>query len=197
MNTFEDGRVFVKSPGSMGACTKLGLFATFVVLATIPRAGIGDEQEKDDGSFSVSQPVLCKDVRGYEDYEELSVPELTSEDKLLVYFRPRHFKAAVVGNKFEAHFTQDGKIRRRGEKPVLWQKVNLLDYSQKGDSRDLPVSIRNTVSLKTLKPGEYEYEIILRDEVGKSAPASRKVYFKVVAAKAKEEPSSKETPVPR
>ena len=197
MNTFEDGRVFVKSVGSMGACTKLGLFATFFVLAIIPQAGIGDEPEKDDGSFSVSQPVLCKDVRGYEDYEELSVPELTSEDKLLVYFRPRHFKAAVVGNKFEAHFTQDGKIRRRGEKPVLWQKVNLLDYSQKGDSRDLPVSIRNTVSLKTLKPGEYEYEIILRDEVGKSAPASKKVYFKVVSAKAKEEPSSKEPSVPR
>jgi len=130
--------------------------------------------------------VVCKHVQGYEDYEALPNAELTSDDKLLVYFRPRHFKIKPTGEKFEAHFTQEGKIRRRGEKTVVWQKAKLLDYNPKADTREMPIFLKNSISLKGIKPGEYQLEITLRDEVGKSVPAVKTVDFKIVPTKTTE-----------
>ncbi len=158
-----------------------------LTLCTVFQTSPARESPKDDRSFSITEPILCKDVRGFEDYEELKSPELTSEDKLLVYFRPRHFKVAPAGEKFEAHFTQDGKIRRKGEKPVVWQKTNLLDYKPKADTREMPIFLKNAISLKTLKPGDYQLEITLRDEIGQSAPALKTVFFKVVPVKSEGE----------
>ncbi len=175
------------STGVPSRSRPLRLVPVALALSALFQASQAQETPKDDRSFSISEPILCKDVRGYEDYEELKTPELTSEDKLLVYFRPRHFKVAASGEKFEAHFTQDGKIRRRGEKPVVWQKTNLLDYKPKADIREMPIFLKNAISLKTLKPGDYQLEITLRDEIGKSAPALKTVFFKIVPIKAEGE----------
>ena len=158
-----------------------------LILIAFSSACLAQEKATDDRLFSITEPILCKDVRGYEDYEELKIPELTSEDKLLVYFRPRHFKVERSGEKFQAHFTQDGKIRRRGEKPVVWQKTNLLDYKPQADTREMPIFLKNAISLKTLKPGDYQLEITLRDEIGKSAPALKTVFFKIAPIKAESE----------
>ncbi len=141
----------------------------------------------DDGSFNMTTPIVCKDIRGYDDYEVLPRAELTSDDKLLVYFRPKHFKTSPAGKEYEAHFTQEGKIRRRGEKPVVWQKAKLLDYTAKSENREMPIFLKNAISLKTLKPGDYQLEITLRDEIGKSPPALKTVFFKIVPPKAEPE----------
>jgi hypothetical protein len=151
--------------------------------------------EDDDGSFGLTAPVACKEIKGYEDYVPLPRAALTSDEKLLVYFRPRHFKTAQNGDSYEAHFTQDGRIRRRGEKAVLWSKKNLLDYRPTTEnSPPRLVYLKNTVALKGLKPGEYEYEIVLRDEIGRSAPAVRALPFTVLPPPAAGEASKKDGP---
>jgi hypothetical protein len=40
--------------------------------------------------------------------------------------------------------------------------------------------LRNTISLKILKPGDYDYDIILVDKIGRSEPAVRTLPFTVV-----------------
>ncbi len=144
--------------------------------------GQGKAADLDDGSFAVTKPIACKEIHGYEDYVVLPRAALTSDEKLMVYFMPRHYKSDRVGDKFSVHFTQDGRIRRRGEKAVLWSKNKLLEYEATTDRPPSQIFFRNTLGIKSLKPGEYDFDIILRDEVGKSEPAIRTLPFTVIAA---------------
>jgi hypothetical protein len=82
---------------------------------------------------------------------------------------------------FKAHLTQDGQVRRRGEKTVLLRKKSLLDYEPKSRNPLGPIYLRNSFSLKGLTPGEYEYDIILRDENEPGPPAIQSLKFRVVA----------------
>lgn len=156
------------------------LLALIATLSILPRSRAEDPGDEDDGRFGLTRPIACKEIRGYEDYEPLKAVELTSEDKLLVYYRPLHFKSEKKGKVYEARLSQDGRIRRKGEKSVLYAK-KYLDYRPTKDGEP-PSSlyIRNMVGLKGLKPGEYEFDIILKDEVSQSAPATRSIAFKVV-----------------
>src|SRR5689334_12650723 len=89
--------------------------------------------DEDDGSFRMTPPVACKEIRGYEDFVPLEPAALTSDEKLLVYFRPLHFKTARKGALYEAHFTEEGRIRRKGGKAVVWAKKDLLEYRPRAD----------------------------------------------------------------
>lgn len=141
--------------------------------------------DEDDGSFGMTAPVACGEIRGYLDYDELTDAALTSEDKLLVYFMPRHYKTAPKGDKYQAHFVQDCKLRRRGQKSVLWEKSKILDYTAVSDMPPREVYLKNTISVKGLKPGDYEYDIVLRDKIGESEPAVRTLRFTVVPVEQK------------
>jgi hypothetical protein len=136
--------------------------------------------DKDDGSFGMTEPVACKEIKGYEDYVPLKEAAMTADEKLLIYYMPLHYKTSRVAENFEAHLVQDGRIRRRGEKAVLWSKPRIVDYKVRTEQPPRLIFMRNTISLKTLKPGDYEFDIILRDEVGQSAPATRSLSFKVI-----------------
>ena len=152
-------------------------------------------RDEDDGSFGLSAPIACKEINGHENYVVLPHATLTSDEKLLVYYLPRHYKSARVGDKFEAHLTQEGRIRRRGEKAVLWSKSKILDYKVATDQPPRLIYLQNRIALKALKPGEYEYDIILRDEIGKPAPVIRTLSFTIVpAAESKADASEKKTP---
>lgn len=178
----------------------LATLAGLILASAPPAPGQDSEGKDDDGSFGFSTPIACREIKGYENYVPLSEPALTSDDKLLVYFRPRHYKSVKKGDAYEAHFTQDGRIRRKGEKLVLWSKKNLLDYTPRSDTPPRLVYVRNSISLKALKPGEYEYDVILRDEVGRSAAAVRSLPFRVVPSglgageKTKGEPGRPDSP---
>jgi hypothetical protein len=150
-----------------------------------------DQGKDDDKSASSDQPesslrmspgVVCRSIDGYEAYEPLPGAELTSDEKLLVYYRPSGYKVDQVGRLYEAHFTQDAQIRKRGEKAVLRQKKKLLDYNPKKAFPPQNISLRNTISLKGLPPGDYDLTIILRDEIAKSPPATQVVKFRVIPA---------------
>jgi hypothetical protein len=156
-----------------------------VIVAIAPYARAADGPDKaapaDDGSFGMSDPVACKEINGYEDYVALPGAALTSNEKLLVYYLPRHYKTSRVNGKYVAHMTQESRIRRRGGTAVLWEKTKSLEYKVATVEPPRPIYLTNTVALKALKPGEYDYEIILRDEVGKSAPVKKTLPFVVVA----------------
>jgi hypothetical protein len=125
--------------------------------------------------------VACTSIAGYEDYERLPGAALTSDEKLLVYYRPLHYLVAREGATNHIHLVQDGQIRRRGEKKVLMSKKALLDYDWKSQDPPLTVYLRNTVALKGLKPGDYEYDILLTDRLASGAPMARQsLPFKVV-----------------
>ncbi|MDR3617861.1 MAG: hypothetical protein P4L85_00810 [Paludisphaera borealis] len=130
-------------------------------------------------------PVVCKSIEGYEDYETLPDAELTSDEKLLVYYRPKGHKVVRQGDEYVAHLMQDGQVRRLGQKKVLLRKAKLLDYEAKSDIPPDEIYIRNTFSLKGLPPGEYEYDMILKDLNAKPATVTvtESVKFRVVAAK--------------
>ena len=157
----------------------LGRLVLALTIAVAARgASVGDPEE--DGTFRVTQPVVCKEIRGFDDYDLLPGAAVTKDDKLLVYFTPHHFKTARVGKKYQAHFSEGGLIRRRGQKAVLWSREKLLELKSTYDAPPKGIFIKNTVSVKELKPGEYEFEVTLHDMVGDSPPSTRTVPFRVV-----------------
>ena len=162
------------------AAFKAAVLACCVVAVPAP----APPDDDDDGSFGFTTPVVCSEINGYDDFVPLPGARLTSDDKLLVYFKPRHYKSELVKDKFVAHLTQDARLRRKGEKAALQSKKNVLDYKVGTDTPPRNIYLRNSWSLKGLKPGGYEFEITLRDEVGRGAPAVRSVPFEVVAPKA-------------
>jgi hypothetical protein len=163
-----------------------------VLVLGLGGAASGAPEEDDDGSFGMTPPVACKEIRGYEDFVPLEPAALTADEKLLVYFRPLHFKTARKGSSYEAHFTEEGRIRRRGGKAVLWVKKDLMEYRPRTETPPRLVYVRNTVSIKGLKPGEYDLELVLRDEIGRGAPAVRVLPFTVLPSRAGDEPARKD-----
>jgi hypothetical protein len=140
-------------------------------------------------AFRMSTAVVCKSIDGFESYKKLPGAALTSDEKLLIYYRPLGFKSPIVDGKYEVHFVQDGQIRKRGEKKVLREKLKMLDSSYKGEFPQETLFLRNTVSLKGLAPGDYDFTIILRDEISKGPAVTQVVRFRIVAADvAKDEP---------
>ena len=129
--------------------------------------------------LAMSPAVVCAKITGYGDYVALEEVVLTRDDKLLIYYEPTGFATEKVGKEHRVHLIQDGRIRRRGEKKVLQSKDKLLDYKGKSSTPVRVVYLANTIALKDLPPGEYDLEIILRDEIAKGKPTSQIVKFRV------------------
>jgi hypothetical protein len=148
-----------------------------------PRKGdSSDERLAPRAALRMSQAVVCRSIDGYEAFEPLPDAALTSDEKLLVYYRPLGYQTVYESGFYHAHFTQDGEIHRRGQKAVLRQKKKLLEYKPKSSQPLALLYMRNTISLKGLAPGEYELIILLRDELAKAPPATQVVKFRVVPA---------------
>jgi hypothetical protein len=161
------------------------LVLTAVVLllaagAAQPDTRGGGDEDEDDGSFGFSKPIACKEVRGYEDYDPLPGAALTHDEKLIIYYLPRHFKTERKGKKYRVHFTQQGRIRRRGQKAVIWSLPKTLEYKDESDGPPRSIFLTNKLALKALPPGDYEYEIVLNDAVGGSTAATRTLPFTIL-----------------
>ena len=76
----------------------------------------------------MSRAVVCKSINGYEDYKPLAGAAQTSEEKLLVYYRPLRYKIDFVDGYYRAHVIQDNEIRKRGEKKIVRQKKKVVEY---------------------------------------------------------------------
>jgi hypothetical protein len=162
----------------------ISTLARWMILAAFGLAAHAQEP-KEEESLRIEGAVVCRSIEGFEDYEILPDAELTSDEKLLVYYRPKNYKSAPGKGGFVAHFTQDGQVRAAGKKKVLLRKAKLLDYEASSRTHPENVFIRNTFSLKGLPPGDYEYDVILRDENAPKEQGSvtASVKFRVVPAK--------------
>jgi hypothetical protein len=149
-----------------------------------PRTGgsppASEHPATDDDALGMSKAVVCRTIDGYEDYTPLPGAAQTSEEKLLVYYRPLRFRVEKNGGLYRAHLTQDGRLRRKGQKAVIYSRTKMLEYEPKSESSFDHCYLRSLVSLKGLKPGEYEFDIILHDELVKGATATQTVSFRVV-----------------
>jgi hypothetical protein len=135
------------------------------------------------GGLRMSRAVVCRTIDGYEKYEPLPGAAQTSEEKLLIYFRPVRYKIDLVDDYYTAHLIQDNEIRKRGKKEIVRQKRKVVEFHPKQKQPLGPFYIKNTISLKGLDPGEYDLTIILRDELDKgSQPSKQVVRFKVIPA---------------
>ena len=104
----------------------------------------------------MSRAVICESIDGYEQYKPLAGAAQTSEEKLLVYYRPLRYKIEFVDGYYHAHVTQDNEIRRRGAKKIVRQKRKVVDYEPKSKTGLGQLYIRTMISLKGLEPGDYE-----------------------------------------
>ena len=96
--------------------------------ATTPKATNIESEEPKEPTLRMTPAVVCLSIDGYEQFEELPGAALTSDEKLLVYFKPLRYKVVSKGDDYVARFTQDAQIRRRGQKAVLLRKKMILDY---------------------------------------------------------------------
>ena len=162
----------------------LGRISLPLLLALLT-SGAGEAPRSDRPALDMSKAVACKRVDGYEQFVPLPDAALTSEDKLLVYYRPLNFKVDPVekpkpGHRYRARFGQDGRIRRKGEKTVVMKKDNILEYDPSFETPSERLYLINTVGLKGLPPGEYEYDIVLRDELDEGSTATQSLPFTIV-----------------
>jgi hypothetical protein len=142
---------------------------------------VSDTDQSALPALTIVAAVVCSEVKGYEDFEPLPDAALTSEEKLLVYYRPLHYLTDRTGSSNHIHLVQDGQIRRKGEKGILLTKSKMIDYDWKSQEQDNPVYMRSTYSLKGLKPGEYEFDIILHDLLAPGEPTVRQsLPFRVI-----------------
>lgn len=168
-----------------------------IPMGLVPRASAQEpiatkRAEKDEGRraeavakeprLTMSDPVACLSIDGYENYVKLPGASLTADEKLQVYYRPRNYKSVLKDGKYVVHLTQDGQIRKKGQKDVLLSKKKLLDFQEKSPEPLDWIFLRNSISLKGLPPGEYEYDLILHDEHTEAKPVTRTLRFRVVAA---------------
>lgn len=162
----------------------------------VPRSGSAETKPKGEAedALGMTEAVACRSIDGYEDYETLPGAALTSEEKLLVYYRPLRYKVERTGKTYHGHMTQDGQIRRRGDKRVLLRKEKLLDYEFKMDRPPNPIYLRNTFSLKGLKPGEYDYDIILHDKLTGEPAAIQTLPFRVIPVEAPKDEGEDDSP---
>jgi hypothetical protein len=142
--------------------------------------------------LAMTPPVACESVAGYEQYVPLPEATLSKDDKLLVYYRPVRYAIVPAGSKFQAHFVQDVRVRKRGDKSVIWSKEKL--FEQKFESPEPPTAIYmyNKIALKGLSPGEYDLDIILHDMNTKGPPAEQVLHFKVKPSASTPAPESKD-----
>lgn len=142
--------------------------------------------------LAMSPAVVCEKINGYGDYVTKDEPAVNRDDKMLVYFEPTGFAYETVGKEYRVHLVEDGRIRRKGERRVLLAKDKLVDYKGKSKEPPLNIFLSNSISLKSLPPGEYEMEIILRDEIGKGPTTSQILKFRVKGSETAEEKAERE-----
>jgi hypothetical protein len=163
----------------------LPLVPTTVYGQTTPAAAHQDSGNKPDdrkSALRMTPGIVCRSINGYEDYNILPKAAQTSDEKLLVYFRPLGYQSERVDDAYQAHLVTDFQIRKRGQKEILLQKLKMYEYKPKSERPPRFLYMKNSVSLKGLAPGEYDLTFILHDEIAKGPPSKQVVRFRVIPA---------------
>jgi hypothetical protein len=163
----------------------LPLVPTRVLGQTAPAANDQDSAKRPDDrrtALRMTAGIVCRSVNGYEDYKILPKAAQTSDEKLLVYFRPLGYQSERVDDAYQAHLVADFQIRKRGQKEILLQKLKIYEYKPKSEQPPRLLYMKSSISLKGLAPGEYDLTMILHDEIAKGPPAKQVIRFRVIPA---------------
>lgn len=135
------------------------------------------------GGLKMSKPVVVTTIHGFASFESLPEATLTSDDKLMVYYEPSGHTIERTKDGFRTVLAQDGRLRKKGGKDVLWQKAPMFEYEAKDKTPPYLLFMRTDLALKGLPPGDYELDLTLHDRLAKGTKVLRTVGFKVVPAK--------------
>jgi hypothetical protein len=162
----------------MKAVGRLGILA-LIVSSTVSVSPLAAQEGRAPDALAMSPAVACEKIEGYERYVPREEAALTKDEKLLVYYRPLNYKVERYKTQYRAHLTQDIRVRKRGEKAVLWKKDKMVDYQARLPDPSAPLCMQNTIALKALSPGEYDLDIVLHDQLAKGATAVQTLKFRV------------------
>ena len=170
----------------------LGVVGLTLSLPPVPgmaqNSTVGDDQHPDKKPESaktqlrMTPGIVCSAIDGYENYKVLPKAAQTSDEKLLVYFRPLGFQTEKVEAGYHAHLFTGFQIRKRGQKDILLQKLKMYEYKPTSEQPPRFLYMKNAISLKGLAPGDYDLTLILQDEIAKGTPARQVVRFRVIPA---------------
>ena len=156
-----------------------------ILLAIIAQVGepSGESEGRAGQLLKLTPPVACSKINGYEDFVVLDPPELTKDEKLLIYCKPIGHNYVQTGEVYRAHLIEDLAVRRKGKKKPLWTRKKAIDFKVESEYPPLKLYLGTTVGLKGLEPGEYEAELIVSDELGQGEPVTQVLGFKVVGSR--------------
>jgi len=146
------------------------LFGFVCWFATVNSAN--SETRMEEGEFKLSQPVVCKSVKGFRDYVELKPPELTTFDKLLVYVEPSGFALKADGEKKKANLVQNARVRAKGSKKYFFERNELFKYEPELTTGRESIFLAASIGFKNVKPGEYVLEL---ETIDKSVSPEQKI----------------------
>jgi hypothetical protein len=152
---------------------------------TTPVADDQHPEKKPDSrktELRMTPGIVCSAIDGYENFKTLPKAAQTSDEKLLVYFRPLGFQTEMVEGAYQAHLFAGFQIRKRGQKEVLLQKLKMYEYKPKSEQPPRRLYMKNAISLKGLSPGDYDLTLILNDEIAKGPAVKQVVKFRVIPA---------------
>lgn len=154
--------------------------AWLVIVSWMPVARAEDDEPE---GLRISKPVVCAKIHGFADFEPLPEASLTADDKLTIYYEPSGYTIERTKEGFRAVFAQDGRIRKKGGKDVLWKKAPMFEYEAKSPSPPYRIYMRSDFAIKGLPAGEYELDLTLHDRLAKGTSTMRTIAFKVVPPK--------------
>ncbi|RUL83774.1 hypothetical protein [Tautonia sociabilis] len=170
-----------------------GALTLALLLLPVSIAGL----RADDGAGTPSKPrrpdltdpVLCLSARGFRDFVPREVPELTRDEKLQIYYEPFNYTIIRVEEgkgddarvSYRAHLTQDARLRKAGESRVLQEHREAIDYQPESEHPPVSTFMLYLAELKQFPPGDYEVDLVLRDELAEGRPETKRtVAFSVV-----------------
>lgn len=127
----------------------------------MPLGSMGQEVAQE---FRLSEPAVCKSVKGLRDFVRLDPPELTTFDKLNIYVEPSGFATQLIDGLRKAKFVQNAKVRAKGMKKVLFERRELYKFEPEVKSDVEEFYLMASIGFKNFPPGEYTLELETIDQ---------------------------------
>ena len=164
---------------------RLGAALALVVPLIVSAAAATTEDPKPSPRAQrpdLTDPIVCLSIRGFRDYEPRDEPALRADEKLQIYYEPFNYLIVRDGPDapYRAHLSEDVRLRRKGGDRVLSRIDSIVDYQPEESEPPTPLFMATTISVKELPPGDYELDLILRDELAEGAPTvERTISFRI------------------
>lgn len=161
------------------------LCLALAMLAAGPADDPKPEPKPDAEPLAMTEPIACRAIRGYEDYDVLDPVEVTPDEKLLIYVRSLHHAYTFDDDQgqYRAHLTEDVNIRKKGRKKVLVGREKVVDLEFSSNSPPVNLYLGTALGLKNMPPGEYEADLILKDALHPGSTAEQTLSFRVLPRK--------------